>query len=137
LNEEPDMTSTTRLIGAAAACLVLAAGAQAQTAARDSDSSQLRAPTAAEAQALQSKAGTDRIGMLTGKINPQAIVHKDGTIEQELDASTMSFTVARRNPDGSVSMVCVTGEDQMKKALKAPNARSKSVAAKEHQHDVK
>jgi hypothetical protein len=134
------MTPTTRIVGVAAACLVVATGAQAQVAARDGASTELRAPTALEAQALQSaggKSGANRIGMLTGKVNPQPVVHADGTVEQELDASTMSFSVARRNPDGTVSMVCVTGEEQAKMALKGSFARAKAIAGKEHKHELK
>ena len=135
------MNHIQRTFGFATCAFALAfagASAIAQTAARDSAVDSLRAPTETEAQALRpaAKAGA-RIGMNTGKVDPKPIVYRNGTVEQELDASTMSYTVARRNADGSMSMVCVTGEDQMKQALKAPTARSKSVAAKEHQHDVK
>jgi hypothetical protein len=136
---------------AAVATLCMAAPAHAQLAARDAETGRLRAPTAAEAQALTGGAApattrgkaaepAARIGMITGKVNPAPIYHANGSVEQELDASTMSYTVVRRNPDGTLSMECVTGEDAAKKALmsKAPGAKviGKS-AAKEHQHEVK
>jgi hypothetical protein len=76
--------------------------------------------------------------MITGKVNPAPIRHKDGTVEQELDASTMSYTVARVNADGSISMVCVTGEEAANKAVKSgKTARANVAATKEHQHGAK
>jgi hypothetical protein len=120
--------------------LAVATDASAQTVARDGDGATLRAPTAAEAKALAPAAATAterRVGMVTGKVNPAPIVHSDGTVEQELDASTMSYTVARANADGSISMVCVTGEQAAQKAMTGKNSRAKVMASKGHSHDVK
>jgi hypothetical protein len=122
--------------------LAVATDAGAQTVARDGDGATLRAPTAAEAKALAPAAATAtaterRVGMVTGKVNPAPIVHSDGTVEQELDASTMSYTVARANADGSISMVCVTGEQAAQKAMTGKNSRAKVMASKGHSHDVK
>jgi hypothetical protein len=132
-----------RSAAAAAAVMVLtmANTSHAQTAARDSEGA-LRPLTAAEAQALAPAASAKeaRVGMLTGKINPQPIVHANGTVEQELDASTMSYTVARINADGSVSKVCVNGEAAAQKAMKPTKTKGSVVkvsAAKGYFHDVK
>jgi hypothetical protein len=124
---------------AAAMVLTMVTPSHAQTAARDGEGAPLRAPTAAEAQALAPTAETKapRIGMVTGKVNPEPIVHRDGTVELELDASTMSYTVARVNPDGSISKVCVNGEQAAQKAMKAKSPRVKVTAAKGYFHDVK
>lgn len=138
------MTRTIRPERAAAAvvlCLGVAA-AHAQTAAKDSPTSPLRAMTPAEAQALNGTSAikgrttttAPRIGMVTGKIDPQPIYYKNGTVEQELDASTMSYTVAQRNEDGSISFVCVTGTEAADKAMKAKPARTAARSTKEHQH---
>ena len=75
--------------------------------------------------------------MITGKLNPQPITHPDGTVEQELDASTLSYTVVKRNEDGTLSMVCVTGKDAEAKAIAAKPARSAAVTSRGHNHDVK
>jgi len=40
-----------------------------------------------------------------------------GATGSRVDASRLSFTVVRRNADGSVSTQCVTGEDNASKAL--------------------
>jgi hypothetical protein len=130
---------------AATLALTMATSAHAQVVVRDAETGQLRAATAAEVQAMNKTSGTGRsanavqprIGMNTGKLNPQPIQHADGTVEQELDASTLSYTVAKRNADGSISMVCVTGKDEEAKALAATPARSAAVSKKEHNPDVK
>lgn len=129
-----------RTVLAASALLLMATTAQAQTASRDSNNAPLRAPTASEAAALApaNTARAARIGLITGKVNPAPITHRDGTVEQELDASTMSYTVAKMNPDGSISMVCVTGDDAAKKIVKSgKTARANVAATKEHQHGAK
>jgi hypothetical protein len=125
---------------AASALMTAATFAQAQTVARDTPNSPLRAPTANEAAALTpaNNARAARIGMVTGKVNPAPITHRDGTVEQELDASTMSYTVARMNADGSISMVCVTGEEAANKIVKGgKTARATVATSKEHQHGAK
>jgi hypothetical protein len=126
---------------AACALMMAATAAHAQTVARDTPNAPLRAPTASEAAALApttKSTRAQRIGMITGKVNPGPITHKDGTVEQELDASTMSYTVARMNPDGTISMVCVTGEESANKAVKGgKSTRAQVATAKEHQHGAK
>ena len=84
---------------------------------------------------MKAAARGQKVGMLTGKLNPQPVVHADGTVSQELDAGSMMYTVARRNADGSIEMVCVNGSEAAQKALKAPTfAKRSSAAAKEHFH---
>jgi hypothetical protein len=147
--------SPAAVVAVALISLAVATDANAQTVATDGEGSALRAPTAAEAKALAPAAAMTattaaaaaaaaaataperRIGMVTGQVNPVPIVHSDGTVQQELDASTMSYTVARANADGSISMVCVTGEQAAQKALKGKNSRVKVVASKGHSHDTK
>ena len=111
-----------------------ASGAQAQTAARDGASSPLRAPTAAEAQSLHPAArAAAPVGMITGTVNPQPVRYKDGTIGQELDASTMMYSVARRNVDGSVSEYCVEGPEAAQKVVDGKVATE----IKGNQHELK
>ena len=111
-------------------------GAAGLRVAKDPVTGRLRAPTADEAKALatQSRA-KPRLGLLTGKTNPQPIQHPDGTVEQELDDSTLSFSVARRNRDGSIGLYEITGAMSAKQLVKAPQAAAKT--GKERQHDRK
>ncbi len=109
---------------------------------KDPVTGQLRAPTSDEASALESAAKARgparaaRRGMLTGRMNPAEIRHPDGTVEQELDESSMSYSVATRGPNGSVNTYCVTGPDAAASILKG---RTKGMVkdAKEHSRDDK
>lgn len=128
----------------AVAALLAASAASAATVARDPVTGELRAPTAAEAQALSQpatgrgavKAAAPR-GLLTGRINPQPVQHADGSVEHEMDESTLSFSVATRNADGSISQQCVTGADAATAALKAPAKAQAATAKKGHSHELK
>ncbi|MBT9492822.1 MAG: hypothetical protein IV107_10850 [Paucibacter sp.] len=124
----------------AVAALLATSAASAATVARDPVTGELRAPTAAEAQALsQPASGRGAVkaaparGMLTGRINPQPVHHANGSVEQELDDSTLSFSVATRNADGSISQACVSGADAAEAAMKTPAKTSK----KGHSHALK
>lgn len=126
-------------LGATLLCS-MAASVHAQVAVRDADNGALRAPNAAEAKSLAPAATTTvrgveqrRIGLITGTVNPQPVTHDNGAVEQELDASTLVYTVARRNADGTLTMECVTGEEAAEQAV---HAAAGATAAKEHQHDV-
>lgn len=137
------------LAAALAASVVMSPAASAGEAApgmrvvKDPVSGQLRAPTAEEAATLDN-AGAGRAqrraprGLVTGKLNPAAVKHADGTVEQELDESSLSYTVMTRNADGSTSMVCVTGTAAADAALKGQKSTAKAArSSKEHTHDVK
>jgi hypothetical protein len=124
------------LVMATVVGLGMTASAQAQTVARDAETGQLRTPTAAEAKALAAKTTASRpVGLLSGKPSPKPIKHADGTVEQELDTSSLQYSVARRNADGSITMVCVTGEEHANRALRGAQVAAK--AGKEHHHDAK
>lgn len=102
---------------------------------RPADAAQARANLEAS---MAAAARGESVGMLTGKANPQAVTAADGSVAQELDASTMVYSVARRRADGSIEMVCVTGSEAADKALKTP-AASKPFARsmKEQMHVTK
>lgn len=125
-------TATVVALAAMASAPALAAADAGMRAARDAQTGQVRAPTAEESKALDAAAakvraakGNARVGMASGKLNPQAVTYADGTVEQELDESTLSYSVARRNADGTIEMVCVQGKDAAGKALKAPQFASR------------
>lgn len=132
--------SSTRWLAASAslALMGLLAAPCAQAAApalkvvKDPVTGQLRAPTAEEAAALDAKSSgtsTDvRRGLITGTVNPQKVYHADGTVELELDENSMSYTVVRRNPDGSLSMACVTGREAAEQAKKTKGGKTATVS---------
>jgi hypothetical protein len=49
-----------------------------------------------------------------------------GTVAQRMDADSLSFTVARRNADGSLDTTCVAGEDAATHAMHAAPAQGGS-----------
>ncbi|MBC8056572.1 MAG: PEP-CTERM sorting domain-containing protein [Rhizobiales bacterium] len=112
---------------------------------KDPVSGELRAPTAEESAVLEGADAGKALrrapprGLITGKISPPPIRHADGTVEQELDESTMSYTVMTRNADGSTSMVCVTGNEAAEAALKGKKKSATKLAksSKEHTHGNK
>ncbi len=119
--------------GAAAAAFILGGSAQAQHAQVQSvDAAQARATMAAS---MKAAARGQKVGMLTGKLNPQPEALANGGVAQELDASTMVYSVARVNADGTVEMVCVNGAEAAAKAMKAPAfAKRVSQQSKEQIH---
>jgi hypothetical protein len=123
----------TRLGALLAAGMGLAASAQAQNVQVRSDNAD-RARANVEAS-FKAAARGQKVGLITGRANPQPVVHADGTVEQELDAGTLSYSVARVLPNGKVEIVCVNGADEAQKAMKAPAlAKRMSLAGKERSH---
>lgn len=109
---------------------------------KDPATGQLRAPTAEEAAALSASSPKSLRqaprGLITGKVSPAAIKHADGTVEQELDESSMQYTVMTKNADGTLMTVCVTGTEAADAALNGKKNSSKvAKASKEHNHDHK
>ena len=125
-------TAAVVALAAMASAPALAAADAGMRAARDAKTGQVRAPTAEESKTLDAAAaklraakGNARVGMASGTLNPQEITYADGTVEQELDESSMSYSVARRNADGTIEMVCVQGKEAATKAMKAPQFASR------------
>jgi ABC-type amino acid transport substrate-binding protein len=131
-----------------AAALALAALAAAPTAqaqatgmrvTKDADTGKLRAATAEEAATLDASsakaksASSAKRGLRTGKLNPQAIHHTDGTVEQELDESSLTYSVMTRKADGSMELTCVDGEKAANELVKGKRS-AKSAAAHSHAH---
>ncbi|RVU44294.1 post-PEP-CTERM-1 domain-containing protein [Rubrivivax rivuli] len=120
-------------IGVAAAALAMGTAAQAQQAEVRSDgAAQARAAMAAS---MKAAARGQKVGMITGKLNPQPQKLAGGGVAQELDATTMVYSVARINADGVLEMVCVNGAEAADKALKAPAfAKRVSQLSREQSH---
>lgn len=130
------------VVALATAGLMAAVPAHAINVIKDPVTGALRAPTGAElAQSRAAAASTltkgqaartaQPRGLLTGKVNPEAIVRADGTIFQELDESTLQYSTVTRNPDGSLNFECVTGKEAADAVVKG---KKTSRIAKEHVH---
>ena len=128
---------------AALLALGLGTGAHAQRVTRDTQTGQLRAPTADEAKAMDAHAARSKrsapVGLYSGKVNPQPVLKADGAVMQELDTSSLMYSVARRNADGSVSQYCVNGEDAAMRLVKGKQAKTQIVsrAGKEQSYELK
>jgi|CXWL01.1.fsa_nt_gi hypothetical protein len=130
-----------RAVPAAAVVMIGMAGvsahaAEASVVVRDAQSGQMRAPTAEEARSLSpapSRLAPVRRGMVSGKQNPQQIQRADGAVGMELDESTMSYSVARRNTDGSLSTYCVTSKETAEQLAHGKKA-AKNTKESEHAH---
>lgn len=90
---------------------------------KDPETGQLRAPTAEEAAALNPPAVQANS---LRRASPQAVTAPDGSISMVLDDSAQVFAVARKNPDGTVSLGEVTGADKAKAAVMAPKTATKT-----------
>jgi hypothetical protein len=70
--------------------------------------------------------------MVTGTVNPQPQVFRNGMVSQELDATTLMYSVAQVNAEGRVEMVCINSLKSADAALSAPAfAKRISLSSKE------
>ncbi|MBI3368478.1 MAG: hypothetical protein HY021_08565 [Burkholderiales bacterium] len=144
--------SLTRWLATSAALGLVAVAAQAQQPAkapsahspgmvvvRDAETGQLRAPTGDEAKALQqqaklSAAGRKRAQAVAAPAVERALGGGAG-YALEVDESTHSYSVAVRQPDGSVALDCVTGADTAKKLVAGKRAVSNKTSKEDgHAH---
>jgi len=127
------MKITLRTTAIALAGMTLGLAAQAQHARVVSDNpEQARATMEAS---MRAAARGQKVGMISGRLNPQPEKLANGAVVQELDAGTMVYSVARVNADGKVELVCVEGSEAAKKAMKAPVfAKRVSQVSKEQTH---
>jgi ABC-type amino acid transport substrate-binding protein len=122
-----------------AATLSLACAAQAQNVIVQvpENAAELRANMAASMKAAEQG---KRVGMITGTSSPGVSRSAGGMVSQELDASTMVFSVARIQADGVVEQVCVSGAEDAQRAAQAPafaKRMSPTAAASKEEYDVK
>lgn len=102
---------------ALATAMPLAAHADQQaTVVRDAETGQLRAPTASEARALNAARVKSEGQAAASGTSIRKRTLPNGAISVDLDESTMIFSVARRNADGSISRVEVQGKEAADKA---------------------
>jgi hypothetical protein len=125
--------SFTKIVAALVATLGFAAAAQAQNViVRSLDASEAAKVRAAIDASMQAASRGERVGMVTGTVNPQPRMSRGGMVSQELDASTLMFSVARINADGRVEMSCINSVESANAALTAPAfAQRISLSSKE------
>lgn len=121
------------LAATAVAALIMGVSAHAQNV-------QVQSNDAAKARdtmdaSMKAAARGQKLGMLSGKLNPQPVQLANGAVAQELDATTLMYSVARVNADGTIERVCVNGSEAAAKAMKAPAfAKRVSQMSKEQIH---
>ncbi len=109
---------------------------------KDALTGQLRAPTDDELKAAQaqmrskSRSVSKAVGMITGTDAPQAVTLANGTVMMELTEDSMVYSVLKRNPDGSMEMQCVHGEDAAHNAVhNHAHSHTTKQAKKEQKND--
>lgn len=94
------------------------AGTASMVVARDPVTGQLRAPTAEEMRELNA------LRPQAAPVAPQVVVLPDGTKMIRLGDESMRYVVARRNPDGTLTQVCVEGAEAAAAAAQKPSSPS-------------
>jgi len=113
--------SLSKIVAVGVATLGLAGAAQAQNViVRSLDAAESAKVRAAIEASMQAATRGQRIGMVTGTVDPQPQMSRNGMVSQELDASTLMFSVARVNAEGRVEMVCINSLESAQAALTAP-----------------
>ena len=130
------------LSGAALACTVCDEHAKAQSkapavsetveadgmiAVRDAVTGQLRAPTAEEAAALQAKSQASkstRVRALSATATPVGRTNAYGATRFRPTPENISYSVATRNADGSLSTTCVQGQDKAEAIVRGTAAKN-------------
>ena len=102
--------------------------------ARDPATGKLRAPTAEEMQALEQAAkATPQRSPAAAVAAPVERRAANGAVGFHVGDTFMTYSVMRRNADGTMTMQCVTGAEAADKLLKAPQA-ARATSQKEHGH---
>jgi len=118
------------------AALTLGGAAQAQNViVRNLDEAQAAQLRATIEASMKAATRGERVGMVTGKVNPRPVALKGGGVAQELDASTLMFSVARLNSEGTVETVCVNSTESAEQAVHAPTfAKRITLSSREVTH---
>ena len=119
-------------------CAVLCAGLSSSVLAqehsgmvvvRDSQTGQLRAPTAAESRAL---APPPSASMRASQAQPALVTHPGGSRQVLLGERGLVYSVVKRGADGKLVEQCVHGAAAADKAVHAPAPIQQN---EEHRHD--
>ncbi|WP_422016753.1 post-PEP-CTERM-1 domain-containing protein [Roseateles sp.] len=101
------------------------------TVVRDADTGQLRAPTAAEAAALQSRAKP--VTAARGASQPAVRAYASGAHSARLPGNLASFSVVTREPDGTLKSACLQGEEAATDAIRSVPPAGATSAKREAQ----
>ena len=115
-----------------------AAGQDGMVVVRDAQSGQLRAPTAAESQALRAAAPPNTTMTAARPAAAATLTRPNGARGVRVGESTMVYDVVTRGADGKLSSECVQGAAAAERALQHPNADHASDpthADQEHAHE--
>lgn len=125
--------SLSKIVATVVVTFGLAAVAQAQNViVRSLDAAESAKARATIEASMQAASRGQRIGMVTGTVDPQPQTSRNGMVSQELDASTLMFSVARVNTDGRVEMVCINSLASAQAVATAPIfAKRISLSSKE------
>lgn len=128
--------SLAKMLATAVAAIGLVSAAQAQTViVRSLDAVESAKVRAAVEASMQAASRGQRVGMVTGTVNPQPQMSRSGMVSQELDASTMMFSVARVNAEGQVEMACANSLESAQTAATTPDfAKRIGLSFKEQAH---
>jgi hypothetical protein len=91
-----------------------AATAASLVAVKDPVTGQLRAPTAEEMEKLNA------LRPQAAPLAPQVVVLPNGTKMLRLGPESTSYAIARKNPDGSLTEICVEGAEAAAAAQRSP-----------------
>jgi len=85
---------------------------------KDPVTGELRAPTAAESQALTNQPQS----LLSVDAPVQIIQNPNGSLTAILGPAQMTYSVVKKGPDGTITMECVSGEKKAAAFLNLSNA---------------
>ncbi len=111
------------------------------TVTKDSQTGQLRAPTAEEMDALKANEALKSKGRQTLRAAPLTQrVHANGSVSVTLDESFESYSVMTRDADGTLREDCVVGSDAANAIVSGKakkSAKNPVVSSKEHAHELR
>ena len=95
---------------------------------RDAVTGQLRAPTAAEFQALQAQpVPASKTARKAAVTSPSITTLPNGTRTMSVGEDLMTYSVVRRADDGALTMLCVTGADAAAAAVAHPSTANQEL----------
>lgn len=90
---------------------------------RDPNTGQLRGPTGEEVKAMEEAEARGRASSRAQPAAPPMLRrHANGAVGYYVGETFMTYSVAKRNGDGTTSVVCVPGAEAADKVLNAPQS---------------
>lgn len=113
-------------------------GQAGQTVHKDQRTGKIRNATAAEAKQLNDLAAADRAAQKAARqasgapAAGVARLQQNGIVAAYIDEDSVTYSVVRRNADGTLEQDCIDGKSAAESALANPVTQH----SKEHQHEV-